>query len=111
MGDEGRALILGGELRLVKMAVAAFLADRTVMRVVGHQPFDDAGAKGFGFLVVDGDPGVVGGGGHARHDDTPACVVLVVVLLDRALAAGPTLPRFGVANRNRIPRPKEDMPL
>src|SRR5690606_4457495 len=50
--------------------------------------FDDALAEGLGFLVVDGNPGVVGGWRHAGHDQTTASVVLVVVLLDRALAAG-----------------------
>ncbi|MOA56225.1 hypothetical protein D3C78_1801700 [compost metagenome] len=68
--------------------MTAFLTDRAVVRVVGHQPFDDAGAELLGLFVVDGNPAVVGGGGHAGHDQATAFVVLVGVLLDRALAAG-----------------------
>ena len=36
---------------------------------------DDAGAELFGLFVFDGDPGVVGGGGHAGHDEATTLVV------------------------------------
>ncbi|VXD01138.1 conserved hypothetical protein [Pseudomonas sp. 8Z] len=91
VGTLGKAITTGvmpGHHRhVLQVAVTAFLAHRAVVRVVGHQPFDDTGAKCLGFLVVNADPGVVGGGCHAGHDDTTTGVVLVVVLLDRALAA------------------------
>src|SRR5690606_19693113 len=83
------ALVVAGHHRhVLQMAVTAFLAHRAVVRVVGHQPFDDAGAERPGLFVVDADPGVVACRGHAGHDDAAACVVLVAVLLHRALAAG-----------------------
>ncbi|MNQ42066.1 hypothetical protein D3C85_557620 [compost metagenome] len=89
LGEAVAALVVAGHHRhVLQVAVTAFLAHRAVVRVVGHQPFDDAFAKAPGFLVVDGDPGLVGGGRHAGHDDAPAGVVLVVVLLHRTLAAG-----------------------
>ncbi|MOA55316.1 hypothetical protein D3C78_1790850 [compost metagenome] len=77
--------------------MTAFLAHRAVVRVVGHQPFDDAGAKCLGFVIVDGNPGAVGGRGHAGHDDTTTGVVLVGVLLDR------TLPTGANASKRRVP--------
>ncbi|MNF00981.1 hypothetical protein D3C80_1999020 [compost metagenome] len=66
------------------------------MRVVGHQPFDDAGAKHFRFFVIDGDPAAIGSGGHAGHDDTTTLVVFVGVLLDRALATSANAAKGGV---------------
>ncbi len=111
MGDErAKLLVLVGALgeaiatgvvpghhrHVLQVAVTAFLAHRTVVRVVGHQPLDDAGAERLGFLVVDADPGVVGGRRHAGHDDTTTGVVLVVVLLDRTLPAGPDAAKRGV---------------
>jgi hypothetical protein len=88
-GEAIPALVVAGHHgHVLQMAVTTFLTDRTVVRVVGHQPFDDAGAERLGLVVVDGNPGVVSGGCHAGHDDTTTGVVLVGVLLDRALATG-----------------------
>ena len=89
LGETVAALVVAGHYRhVLQVAVTAFLAHRAVVRVVGHQPFDDAGAKRLGLFIVDGNPGAVGGRGHAGHDDTTTGVVLVGVLLDRALPAG-----------------------
>ncbi|MNN88832.1 hypothetical protein D3C81_2065630 [compost metagenome] len=73
------------------------------MRVVGHQPFNNTGAEGLGLFIFDGDPGVVGGRGHAGHDDTTTGVVLVGVLLDRALAASAN------AAKGRVPAEIRDI--
>ena len=89
LGEAITALVVTGHHgHVLQVAVATFLAHRAVVRVVGHQPFHHAFAELLGFLVVDGNPGVVRGGCHARHDQAAALVVLVGVLLDRALAAG-----------------------
>lgn len=97
LGEAITALVVAGHHgHVLQVAVTAFLADRAVVRVVGHQPFDDTGAEGLGFFIVDGDPGVVGGGRHAGHDDTTTGVVLVGVLLDRALATGTDATESGV---------------
>ncbi len=89
LGETVAALVVAGHYRhVLQVAVTAFLAHRAVVRVVGHQPFDDAGAKRLGLVIVDGNPGAVGGRGHAGHDDTTTGVVFVGVLLDRTLAAG-----------------------
>src|SRR5690606_14751092 len=81
-------IVAGHHRHVLQVTVTTFLAHRAIMRVVDHQPLDDAGAEGLGFLVVDRDPAVVRCGSHARHDQPAAGVVLVAVLLDRALAAG-----------------------
>ncbi len=97
LGEAITALVVAGHHRhVLQVAVTAFLADRAVMRVVGHQPFDDTGPEGLGLIVFDGNPGVVGGWRHAGHDDTTAGVVLVRVLLDRALATGANAAKGGV---------------
>ena len=89
LGEAITALVVAGHHRhVLQVAVTAFFAHRAVVRVVGHQPFDDAGAKHFRFFVFDGNPASVSGRGHAGHDDTTTGVVLVGVLLDCALAAG-----------------------
>ena len=88
-GETVTALVVAGHYRhVLQVAMTAFLTDRAVVRVVGHQPFNDTGAKRLGLVVVDGNPGAISGRGHAGHDDTTAGVVFVGVLLDRALAAG-----------------------
>src|SRR5690606_26920839 len=108
MGDEGpqflvhvgalteaiAALVVAGHHRhVLQMAMPPFLAYGTVMRVVDHQPFDDAGAERLGFLVVNRDPAVIRGGGHAGHDQPAAGIVFIAVLLDCALAAGAYAPQ------------------
>ena len=97
LGEAITALVVAGHHgHVLQVAVTAFLTDRAVVGVVGHQPFDDAGAERLGFFIVDGDPGVVGGWGHARHDDATTGVVLVGVLLDRTLATGTDATESGV---------------
>lgn len=89
LGKAITALVVAGHHgHVLQVAMTTLLAHRAVVRVVGHQPFDDAGAEGLGLFIVDADPGVVGGRGHAGHNDAPARIVFIAVLLDRALAAG-----------------------
>ena len=91
------ALVVAGHHgHVLQVAMATFFTHRAVVRVVGHQPLDHAGAEGFGFLVVDGDPAVVGGRRHAGHHQTTALVVFVGVLLDRTLATGANAAEGGV---------------
>src|SRR5665213_2829823 len=69
------------------MALAAFLADRAIMRMIGHQPLDHAGAELHRLGIADRDARVLSGLGHACHDDTSVLVVFAVELFHRALAA------------------------
>ena len=73
---------------VLKMTVTAFFADRAVMRMVGHQELDHRLAELLGLFIRNRDIGAVGGRRHAGHDDAAHLVVLVLVLLHRALAAG-----------------------
>ena len=72
---------------ILQMAMATFLTNWAVVRVVDHQPFHHRSAELLSFSVFNGDIGVVGGWRHARHHQTAAGVVSIGVLLDRALAA------------------------
>ena len=69
------------------MAFAALVAHRAIVRMVHHQPFDDAGAKLPRLGIIDRDAGSVRDWRHAGHDDFAAGVVFVLELFDRALAA------------------------
>src|SRR5690606_33147473 len=72
---------------VLQVAFAAFLADRAVVRMVDHQPLDDAGAKVARLGLVVADPEALRRGRHARHHDAAFGVALVAVLLHRALPA------------------------
>ena len=104
LGETVTALVVAGHYRhVLQVAVTAFFADRAVVRVVGHQPFDDAGAKRLRLVVFDGNPGAIAGRSHAGHDDTTTGVVFVGVLLDRTLAAGTD------ATKRRVPAEIRDV--
>src|SRR5207253_7796886 len=38
---------------VLEMAFAAFVADRTIMRVIGHKPFDHSLTETLGFPIID----------------------------------------------------------
>ena len=78
----------GHHRHVLQMAGATFLADRAVMRMVGHQELDDRLTHRHRILVPETDPGLARARRHARHDDAALRVVLVAELRDRALAAG-----------------------
>src|SRR5690606_11296976 len=83
------ALVMTGHNRdCMQVEVSSLLALHAVMGVDDDQPYDDAGTKCPGFLVIVGNPAVVGGRRHAGHDQAPASDVLVRILLDSSLAAG-----------------------
>ncbi|MCY1382272.1 hypothetical protein D9M69_702800 [compost metagenome] len=104
LGEAVTALVVAGHYRhVLQVAVTAFFTDRAVVRVVGHQPFNNTGAERLGLFIIDGDPGVVGGRGHAGHHDTTTGVVLVGVLLHRALAASAN------AAKGRVPAEIRDI--
>lgn len=67
---------------ILKMAVTALFTNRTVVRVVSHQPLHHAFTELFRFFVVNRDKGTVGGWRHTGHHPG-----------DHAY-----LPRFGIAS-------------
>ncbi len=80
---------MAGDVRhVLQMAFAPFVADRAVMRVVEHQPFNDALAERCRVRMLDGDPGALGGGGHTGHHQPTGSVLFVAKLHDGALTAG-----------------------
>ena len=71
---------------VLQMAMAAFFADRAIVRVIGHHQRDDRGAELGRFGIVDRDVCLVRRRRHARHHDAADFVVFVAIQLDRALA-------------------------
>ena len=74
---------------VLEMALAPFVADRAIVRVALHQPFDDAGAKFHGLRMVNRNADALGHRRHASHHQPAARVLFVPELLDGALAARP----------------------
>ena len=82
------AIVMTGHYRhVLKMTVAALVADRTIMRMVDHHPFNDRGSKHDRFRILNRDARALCGWGHAGHHNFPVRVVFVLELLDSALAA------------------------
>src|SRR5579883_2816065 len=80
-------VVAGHHGHVLEMALAAFVADRAVVRVVEHEAFDDAFAEFHGFWIVDRDARAVADRGHAGHDELALVVRLILELLDGALPA------------------------
>lgn len=96
LGEAVPALVVAGHHRhVLQVAVTAFLAHRAVVRVVGHQPFDDAGAELLGLFVFDGDPGVVGGGVMQDMTRRPRLSFSSVYCFTAHWRQAPTLPSAG----------------
>src|SRR5512135_1023919 len=72
---------------VLKMALTPFVADRAIVRMIRHQPFDDGRPELPGFRIVDGDPHAVADRRHTGHDDPALRVFFVSERLDRTLAA------------------------
>jgi hypothetical protein len=68
------------------MTFSAFVAHRTIVRVVGHQQLDIAGAKGDRLRICDRNACAIRSRRHARHNDLTSGIVLVAKLLYGALA-------------------------
>ena len=78
---------------ILQMTLAALIADGAVMRMIEHQPFDNAGAERGRLGVVDRDARAFRSRSHTRHDDLAVLVVLVFELFDGALTAGSHRPQ------------------
>ena len=73
---------------VLQVALPTLVAYRAVVRVAGHQPLGHTLAEGLGLGVFDGDANPIIGGREAGHDDLSLAIVLILELLDGALAAG-----------------------
>ncbi len=82
---------------ILKMAVTALFTDRTVVRVVSHQPLHHAFTELFRFFIVNRDKGTVGGWRHTGHHQATTRIFRVLVLLHRTLAASTD------ASQRRVP--------
>src|SRR6185312_12558315 len=82
-------VVPGHDRHVLQVALTALVADWTVVRVVHHQPLDDAGAEFVRVLVLDRDARAFFRRRHARHHDLAVRVMLVAELLDRALPTRP----------------------
>ncbi|MNM06123.1 hypothetical protein D3C81_161320 [compost metagenome] len=91
VGTFGKAIateaVTGHDGHILKVAVTALFADRTVVRVVGHQPFHNALAELFRFFVFNRNKGAFGRWCHTGHDQASTRVFRVLILLHRTLAA------------------------
>ena len=91
VGTLGKAIateaVTGHHGHILKVAVSALFTDRTVVRVVGHQPLHNAFAELFRFFVINRNKGAFGGWRHTGHHQATTRVFRVLILLHRTLAA------------------------
>ena len=79
--------VTGHHGHVLQMTFAPLVAHRAVVRMIGHEPFDDAGSELARLGIGDRDARPIDGGQHAGHHQPAARVVLVLELLHRALPA------------------------
>ena len=79
-----------------KMALAAFIAHRTIVGMVQHQAFNNGGPELGRLRILNRDAGAFGSRRHAGHHDLAVRVVFILELLDGALAAGAHRAQRGV---------------
>ena len=89
--------VTGHDGHILQVAVAALFTDRTVVRVVSHQPLHDAFAELLRFFVINRNKGAFGGRCHTRHHQATTRVFRVLILLHRTLAASTD------ASQRRVP--------
>ena len=96
VGTLGKAIateaVAGHHGHILKVAVTALFTDRTVVRVVGHQPFHNAFAELFSFFVINRNKSAFGGWRHTGHHQATTRVFRVLILLHRTLAASTDAP-------------------
>jgi hypothetical protein len=73
---------------VLQVALAPLVTDRAIMRVVQHQQFDNACAKGPDLGIIDGYAELLCYRGHAGHDDFATGIVFIPELLYSAEPAG-----------------------
>ncbi len=78
----------GHDGHVLEVAFPTLVADGTIVRVVCHEPFDDARTELARLFIFDRDPHAIHGRHHAGHDDLSPLVLLIPVLTNGALAAG-----------------------
>src|SRR5665213_2424586 len=72
---------------VLEMALAAYVAYRTIVRMIQHHPLDDGSAESDSFRIVNGDPRLFLGGRHARHYEFALGVLFILEFFDCTLAA------------------------
>lgn len=72
---------------VLEMALAAFVADWTVVGVVLHQALNNCRSEARGVRIGDGDARAVSDWRHAGHDEFACRVLFVSELLYSTLAA------------------------
>jgi len=81
---------------VLKVAFAAFIAHRTIVGMIQHHSFNDAGSKCGCFRIRNRNACSVGRRGHARHHNLPLLVVFILELFDRALTARSDRAKYGM---------------
>ena len=80
-------IMTGHDGHILEMALAAFVTNRAVMRMIGHKQFDNVGAK-FPYAVRShGNTHLILDRRHTGHHDFAFIVVLVLELNNGALPA------------------------
>jgi hypothetical protein len=73
---------------ILQMTFPTFITDRTIVGVIGHEPFHDILSELVGLTVFQGDPRTISGRFHTCHDQFTLLILFILVFCDRTLPAG-----------------------
>jgi hypothetical protein len=102
--------VAGHNSHILQMTLTPFITDRTVMRVIYHEPFHYVFSKFPNFFLRDGNTEVLCNRLHASHHDLSIVIVFVPVFPDGALTARSHGPHRRVPAKVRqvIPQRQDD---
>jgi hypothetical protein len=76
---ETPVIMPGHHSHVLQVAFPSFITYRAIMRMVGHEPFDNILPELMGFPIIHGDPGTIGYRLHACHHQLPFFVIFVFI--------------------------------
>ena len=100
-------VVTGHHRHVLQMALAALVADRAIVRMVHHQPLDDARAEFARFRILDRDARAFGGRRHARHDELAGVSFSSLNCLTAHCRHAPTDPIAGCQQKYGRSKPSE----
>ncbi len=77
----------GHKGHILEMAFAPLIADRAIMGMVGHEPFDYTFSEGLYLGIIDRNPYALFHRSHTGHDNPAPCIFFILEFLYCALPA------------------------
>src|SRR5262249_7972256 len=104
-------IVTGHYGHVLQMTLPPFITHRAIVRMIQHQTLNNGGTEGHRFGIVDSDACALCGGRHAGHHNLSLSIVLVLELLDGALATGADGPERRMPAEIRKIEPRGETPM